>query len=247
MRRARTSRFRATGFTGQFQPRWMPWFRPSRRRWHRACAGRYEIPCRCCAFMARARVGRSRCRGLMVFHRIAGKGVKRLGDGVLVVAFVRLEPPRREQELEHRGRHLEHPGAIADTAAPIALPGGTARWCNAVSYWLIKHYSSGMRPLPPIYSVRQVGDRWWIEAPSEHPHQRELDCRPLYTTSHLLLESREERVRVRGTGVSPRQRFRFPQATVTVSPRQRLSGLPQQSHPDRSAGSLFDPDEVGSL
>src|SRR4051794_25805173 len=101
--------------------------------------------------------------------------------------------------------------------------------------------------LPSIYSVRRIGDRWWIEAYSEHLHRRELDCRLLRSSSYLSSESREDRVRDRVDRGFPQETVpfppgnghRFPQATVTVSPRQRLSGLPQQSHLDRPTGSAL--------
>jgi hypothetical protein len=31
-------------------------------------------------------------------------------------------------------------------------------------------------PLPAIFTVRLVGRRWWIVAPSDHPHERAPHC-----------------------------------------------------------------------
>jgi hypothetical protein len=84
--------------------------------------------------------------------------------------------------------------------------------CKAAGYRTIKHYFNGMKPLPPVYSVRQVGNRWWIEARSDRPHPRAPDCRPLHPFPQLFSKSRE-RIRVRGTGVSPRTRYRVSQDT----------------------------------
>ena len=70
--------------------------------------------------------------------------------------------------------------------------------------------------------ARRIGDRWWIEAHSEHPHRRELDCRLLRSSSYLSSESREDRVRDRVDRGFPQETVpfppgnghRFPQATV---------------------------------
>jgi hypothetical protein len=59
----------------------------------------------------------------------------------------------------------------------------------------IEHICKSMKTLPGVYSVRWIGNRWWIEARNDHPHRRELDCRPVPfpSSSSLSLKTKEEK------------------------------------------------------
>jgi hypothetical protein len=113
-------------------------------------------------------------------------------------------------------------GSTVQRLGRAAVAGLSLGCCSATGDRTIKHYFSGMKPLPSIYSVRRIGDRWWIEAHSEHPHRRELDCRLLRSSCYLSSESREDRVRDRVDRGFPQETVpfppgnghRFPQATV---------------------------------
>ena len=39
--------------------------------------------------------------------------------------------------------------------------------------WFL-NYLSGMQELPPIFTVRMIDHRWWIEAPTDDPLRREF-------------------------------------------------------------------------